>query len=116
MRVREFSSRRKRAETRSSLPANRRFTVKRMRVPWPAVIVLLAVATARGETFTVGIDDLRDPTFWKKVGQSLEREPADVAIKDGAYTAVPVVSVVGVGHPGNTLTIRAASAGKVSFS
>ncbi len=87
-----------------------------MRIRWLAVIVLLAVATARGETFTAGIDDLRDSTFWKKVGESLEREPADVAIKDGAYTAVPVVSIVGVGQPRNTLTIRPASAGKVSLS
>jgi hypothetical protein len=87
-----------------------------MRVAWPAVIVFLVVSTARGETFTAGIDDLRDPAFWKTVAESLEREPADVAIKDGAYAAVPGVSIVGAGHERNTLTIRPASAGKVSFA
>jgi hypothetical protein len=80
------------------------------------MIVFLAVATARGETFTVGIDELRDAAFWKTVEASLEREPADVLIKDGEYAAVPGVSIVGVGHPHNVLTIRPASPGKVTFT
>jgi hypothetical protein len=91
-----------------------------MKVTWFAGIALLAAAVvttaARGETFTAGIDELRDPAFWKTVAESLEREPADVAIRDGAYVAVPAVSIVGAGHARNTLTIRAASAGKVSFA
>jgi hypothetical protein len=87
-----------------------------MRLAWPAVIVLLVTATSRAETFTAGIDDLRDPAFWKTVATSLEREPAEVVIKDGAYAAVPGVSIVKAGHERNTLTIRPVSAGKVSFS
>src|SRR5688572_24039380 len=115
-RARPDSTVKRRRPVTSLSRSARRLTVKQMRAAWPALIVLFAVATSRGETFTAGIDDLRDPAFWKTVAESLDREPADVAIKDGDYAAVPGVIIAGVGHERNALTIRPASAGKVSFA